>query len=176
MSQQHIDIWKSAAEAFDQRYQAIGEQWETSSTCEGWNVRELVDHAVGTQAQFTCGVVGAEVAEGAAWPDVYSAINTALETEGVLDGMTNHPAMGEVPKGMLFGIATTDLLIHAWDVARSVGADETLPAAAVSACYSGLQKMPEEMMRSGGRFGQAQAAADDADEQTQMLAFSGRQV
>jgi len=77
---------------------------------------------------------------------------------------------------MMFGILTSDLLVHTWDVARGIGADESLPAEAVTACYMGLQKFPEEMMRAGGRFAAAVPCADDADEQTQLLSFTGRQV
>lgn len=175
MSQQHIDLWKSAASAFDQRYQAIGEQWETATPCSEWNVRALVDHAVGVQAQFAGGMVGADIAEGAGWPDVHQAILAALETEGVLDGTAQGP-MGEAPKTMMFGIATSDLLVHAWDVARGLGIDETLPAEAVTACYMGMQKMPPAMMRAPERFGAEVEVADDADEQTKFIAFCGRQV
>jgi uncharacterized protein (TIGR03086 family) len=177
MSQQHIDLWKQAADAFDQRYQAIGEaNWEASSTCEGWNVKELVDHAVGVQAGMIAGLVGAEIAEGAAWPEVNQAISAALGNEGALDGTVPFGAMGDVPKSMALGIGTSDLLIHSWDLARSIGADEALPAEAVTATHMGLQKFPPQAMRGEGMFGPAIECAEDADEQTKMLSFAGRQV
>ena len=84
--------------------------------------------------------------------------------------------MGEVPKTVPLGISASDLLIHTWDLARAIGADEQLPAEAVSAAYGGLQRFPEPMMRAEGMFGPALDATDDADEQTKMLRFSGRQV
>lgn len=176
MSQQHIDLWKTTAAAFDERYQAIGDQWETQSPCAEWTVRGLIDHAVGVQAQFAGGMVGAEIGEGAEWPEVHQAILAALDTEGVLDGNVEGGPMGDAPKTMMFGIATSDLLVHAWDVARSIGADETLPAEAVTACYMGMQKMPPQMMRAEGRFGPEVEVADDADEQTKFIAFTGRQI
>ena len=176
MSQQHIDLWKQAAEAFDQRYQALSaDHMAASSPCSEWSIKELVDHTVGVQQGFTGGLVGAEIADGADWPAVKSAIDTALAAEGVLDGTTNHPAFGEVPKTMIFGIATSDLLIHSWDVARGAGLDETLPAEAVTACYMGLQKMGDSLA-GGGMFAAAVPCADDADEQTKLLSLSGRQV
>lgn len=177
MSQQHIDLWRQTADAFDQRHQAISEaQWAEGTPCSEWAVKELVEHAVGVQQMFAGGMVGAELAEGADWPAVHGAVSTALETEGVLDGMTNHPMMGEVPKSMLFGIATNDLLLHTWDLARAIGADESLPEEAVMACYMGMQKMPQEGIRAEGRFADAIECADDADTQTKLLMFSGRQV
>ncbi len=177
MSQQHIDLWTQAADAFDQRYQAVQEaQWEAQTPCDEWNVKALVDHAVGTQIGFAAPVVGAEVAEGADWPTTRAAISAALSAEGALEGTTQHPAFGEVPKSMILGIGTSDLLLHTWDLARAIGADETLPAEAVTACHMGLQQFPEDMMRSPGFFGPKVECAADADAQTQMLSFAGRQV
>jgi len=94
----------------------------------------------------------------------------------VLEGTTDMGPMGEVPKTVPFGIAASDLLVHTWDLARAIGADETLPADAVSAAYAGLQRFPEPMMRAPERFGPAIECADDADEQTKMLSFAGRTV
>ncbi|MGH1493492.1 MAG: TIGR03086 family metal-binding protein [Acidimicrobiales bacterium] len=177
MSQQHIDLWKQAADAFDKSYQAIGDAgWASATPCQGWAVKELVDHAVGTQGGMLGGVIGAEVPEGADWPTTRAAMDAALQVEGVLEGTTEFGPMGQVPKSMVLGVGTSDLLIHAWDVARAVGADETLPAEAVTATYMGLQKFPEQAMRGEGMFGAAIECAADADEQTKMLSFAGRQV
>lgn len=177
MSQQHVAIWQQCAEAFDQRYQAISEgQWETQTPCADWNVQQLVEHAVGTQAGFCAPMVGADIAEGADWPAVRAAIDTALADPSALEGTTEMPGMGTVPKGMIMGIAATDILVHAWDLARAIGADEQLPAEAVSAAYGGLQQFPPEMMRQEGFFGPAIEGSADADEQTQMLRFAGREV
>lgn len=177
MSQQHIDIWNAAADAFTQRYEAITEeQWNSSTPCEGWSVKELVDHAVGVQVGFTGGTVGADIAEGSDWPTARDAIRTALSQDGALDGMTEFGQMGTVPKMVPFGVSASDLLIHAWDLARAIGADEQLPAPAVSAAYAGMQRFPEEAMRATGMFGAAIECADDADEQTKLLSFAGRQV
>lgn len=175
MSQQHIDLWMQTAEAFDQRIQAIGEgQMAAATPCEGWAVQDLVDHTIGVQKQIGGGMVGAEIAEGADWAATRAAITGALQAEGALDGTTEFGPMGTVPKAMVFGIGITDLLVHTWDLARAIGADETLPADAVSASYMGLQKFPDAVRE--GRFAPALEAAADADEQTKMLMLSGRQV
>ena len=177
MSQQHQDLWRETADAFDQRYRAITEaQWDAATPCEGWTVKDLVAHAVGVQQNVGGGLLGAQFDEGAEWPVVRDAIEAALGDEGVLEGMSEGGPFGAMPKAMMFGIATNDLLLHTWDLARAIGADETLPAGPVTACYMGLQKMPSEALRSEGRFAPAIEAADDADEQTKLLSFAGRQV
>lgn len=177
MNEQHAAIWQQAASAWDQRWQAVqADQWQAQSNCDAWTVQQLADHTIATQATFAAGVVGAEVAPDAAWPEVHAAISARLQDPSVLDGTADVPGMGEVPKTMVFGIAASDMLIHSWDLARSIGADEQLPAEAVQACSMGLQKMPEAMRMADGRFKASIESAEGADMQTQFLNFSGRQV
>ena len=164
------------ADAFDARFKAIDKaQWAAATPCDGWSVHELVQHATGTQVSFG-GALGAQVAEGADWKTARAAMAEALAKPGAIDGTANHPAFGEVPKTMLVGIATTDLLIHTWDLARAIGADETLPADAVAAAHAGLQGLPADVIRVPGRFDAAIEVPDSADAQTKMLSFAGRKV
>ncbi len=176
MNEQHIALWKQTVEAWDARYEAIGEQWGADTPCEGWCVQDLVDHAVGVQQQVAGGLLGLQLEEGAGWPAVRDGMIAAMEDPSVLDGELPQGPFGPMPKAMMLGVATSDLLIHTWDLARAIGADEALPAEPVSAAYQGLQRFPEEAMRASGRFGPEIEAATDADEQTRMLGFTGRQV
>ena len=105
MSQQHIDIWNEAADAFSARYDAITEeQWSASTPCDGWTVKDLVDHAVGTQIGFAGGLVGADIAEGADWNTARDAIRAATADPSVLEGTTDMAPMGTVPKLSLIHI------------------------------------------------------------------------
>jgi uncharacterized protein (TIGR03086 family) len=176
MSEQHITLWNTVADAFSARFDAVADdQWAGATPCDGWSVTDLVEHAVGVQVGYLGGLVGAEIPEGANWSAVRPILAEALSAEGALDGMTESP-MGTVPKTVPLGIAASDLLLHTWDLARAIGADETLPADAVAASYAGLQRFPDEMMRSEGMFGPAIECPDDADMQTKMLSFTGRAV
>ena len=75
----------------------------------------------------------------------------------------------------VLGLLVTDLLVHSWDLARSIGADETLPPEAVEAALMGLQRMPEQMLRGDAMFAPAVEVADDASPQDRLIAFAGRQ-
>ena len=174
MSEMMVQLWNQAAEAFDQRYQQIGEQWETATPCDEFNVRQLCEHAAGAQVGLMAELVGADVAEGAEWPAVYQAVTSAMSAESV-SGMTTHPMMGEVPKARLVGIAVSDLTVHTWDLARGLGTDDTLPEACVTAVHEGLQQFPAEMMRAPGMFNDIVEVANDASAQDKMIAFTGRQ-
>jgi len=174
MSDVMIKMWNDVAETFQASYDTIGDSWESQTPCSEWNVRQLVDHAVAVQANLGSSV-DVQASEGDDWPTVRTAMQAALSDPEALAGTTNHPAFGEVPKARILGIGISDLLLHSWDLARAVGADESLPTEAVAASFEGLQQLPPEMMRAEGRFGEAIPTADGADLQTQLLGFTGRQ-
>jgi hypothetical protein len=69
------------------------------------------------------------------------------------------------------------LLVHTWDLARAVGLDETLDADEVHRLVTGFDAMDPQMdaaMRSSGHYGPRTEVPADADEQTRLLAFTGR--
>lgn len=59
-------------------------------------------------------------------------------------------------------------------LARATGLDETLDADEVHSMYVGMEPM-DAALRGSGHFGPRVPAPDDADEQTRLLAFTGRQ-
>ena len=65
-----------------------------------------------------------------------------------------------------------DSVIHSWDLARAIDADETLDPELVAFSYEELRRHAEDW-RSGGAFGPAKAPADDLM-QSLMLALTGR--
>lgn len=169
------DLWTTTADAFEQRHDAIGDDWSTQTPCTDWDVRALVDHVCGGQAMFA-GALGKEVGADAGWPAIRAAMTEALAAPGALDGSIDHPALGQMPRQQVVGIAIGDLLVHTWDLSRAIGADETLPAEVVPVVHQALQGIPEEVLRVPGRFAAPVEAPTGADAQTQLLLFSGRQV
>ncbi|MEM9609055.1 MAG: TIGR03086 family metal-binding protein [Actinomycetota bacterium] len=141
-------------------------------TCADWTVAELIEHTMHWQGMGAAGLAG--MAPGGAWEDVESALAAAFADPAQLEGTVE--AMGGMPKQQVAGFVIGDLLVHSWDLARSIGADDSLPMAAVQATHMGLQRAPEEMLRSENMFAPAIEVADDADPQTKLLAFVGRQA
>jgi uncharacterized protein (TIGR03086 family) len=66
-----------------------------------------------------------------------------------------------------------DHLVHAWDLARALGVDDTLDPDAVRAVTEWFGPT-EELWRAAGVIGPHVPVSDDADEQTRMLAMFGR--
>ena len=101
------------------------------------------------------------------------AIFSALGKEGTLDKVVDVPGMGQSPVHRLLPTLTTDVLIHTWDLARAVGADDALDPELCRLAYE--RALPfDEVLRSSGMFGAKVAMPEDADLQTKLVAFFGR--
>ena len=70
-------------------------------------------------------------------------------------------------------IMVGDIVIHIWDLCRATGLDETLPADYVHAMFEGMREM-DEALRVGGQYGPKVSVPPEADEQTRLIAFTGR--
>ena len=66
-----------------------------------------------------------------------------------------------------------DLLVHGWDLARAIGADETLDAESVELVYEQM-KPHEAELKASGVFGSTVVPQEGADLQMQLLAVFGR--
>jgi uncharacterized protein (TIGR03086 family) len=66
-----------------------------------------------------------------------------------------------------------DVLVHTWDLARATGLDETLDPDEVRQLYEGMEPI-DEILRKSGQYGPRVEVAADADEQTKLIAFTGR--
>ena len=63
--------------------------------------------------------------------------------------------------------------MHTWDLARATGQDERLDPEFCATLLAGMEPM-DEILRQSGQYGPRVPVPDDADVQTRMLAFIGR--
>lgn len=167
------NMWNQAAAKWNEVAGQIGEDdWDKSTNCPEWSVRNLVEHAMHWQGTGAS-ALGADVGAGDGWEAVEPALGGALADPANLEGTVE--AFGGMPKQGVAGLLIGDLLIHSWDLARSIGADDTLPAEAVESTLMGLQRLPEAMLRGETMFGPAVEVAEDASPQDRLLGFVGRQ-
>ncbi len=171
------------ASGFDAAVQAVDpEQWTLQSPCERWKARDIVAHVVEGHRGVIAGVRGGESSPlGAdedpkqAWEAASRAIDEIAgdpESAGKeMDGPT-----GKMPAGEIIDrFVTMDVLVHTWDLARTVGADEQLDEASVRRAYDTLKPM-DEMIRMPNVFAAKIEPPADADLQTEFLYFLGRQA
>ena len=171
------------AAKFTSRVDAVpDDRWESPSPCAEWTTRGVVGHMAGNRSMFL-GLINREVPPGpsveddprGAWANGRDAMQAALDDPAVATtAYEGRMGSGTFEEGVSrFGFM--DLVVHTWDIARSAGGDEKLEPADVHDMFE-MAKPMDEMMRSPGVCGPKLEVPADADEQTQMLAFMGRQV
>ena len=174
---------------FDSRVKQIkDDQWELPTPCSDWNVRDLVNHLVYEDLwappllegqtveqvgdRFEGDVLGE--APVAAWDKASSQTLDAAGQEGALERQV-HLSRGPTPAAQYVGELLNDHVIHAWDLARAIGADDNLDQELVEFLYE-LAKPMEDTLKATGAYGDKVEAPEDADTQTKLLAVMGRRA
>src|SRR6478736_1587233 len=80
-----------------------------------------------------------------------------------------HLSFGEFSGADYLDQVASDLLIHGWDLARGIGADDALPDDLLTYCAEWFRSW-EAGYRDAGAIADAVSVPDDADAQTKLLA------
>jgi uncharacterized protein (TIGR03086 family) len=175
--------YRQVSNGFDAAVRVVTpEQWEAQSPCELWKARDVVAHVVSGHRGVIAGVrggeskpVGIDEDPREAWEDASRAIAEITADPQALAKEIDGPA-GKMPAGQLIGqFVTMDVLVHTWDLARAVGADERLDEDSIRDAYSALKPM-DAMIRQPYVFGPKLEPPPSADLQTEFLYFLGRQA
>ena len=177
------DRYRQVASGFAAAVRAVTpDKWEVQSPCEQWRARDVVAHVVAGHRGVIAGVRGgeskpvdAEEDPGRAWEDASRAMDEMTGDAEALAKEVDGP-VGRMPAGQIIGqFVTMDLLVHTWDLARSVGADEHLDGDSVRHAYEALKPM-DVMIRQPNVFGPKLEPPPGADLQTEFLYFLGRRA
>jgi uncharacterized protein (TIGR03086 family) len=168
----------------------MADQWDQLSACPGWTIKELADHVLGGNRFSVALLAGhsAEDAYRAAFAggfegepleefDVSAAMqHTAFASTVSLDDVVPHP-VGAISAGAFLGFRVGDLLLHAWDVTRSVGGDAPLDDELAAWVWNSPQPFRDEF-RTPGQFGTGPSGLvpEDASPAEKVLDASGRRV
>jgi uncharacterized protein (TIGR03086 family) len=182
-----LDLYKRAIDEFGRYVKAVtDDQLHNSTPCTDWDVHDLLNHLVcetswvaPLMAGKTVDEVGDEF-EGdllgddpvSAWESAKDAALDACGEEGALERVV-HVSFGDIPAEVYVAQLWADLLIHSWDLARGIEADDTLDPELVEICYA-MSKPMEDFLKTTGSFGEKIEPPEDADLQTKLLAVFGR--
>ena len=134
------ELHSRAVDGFGARVEAVAPgQWGDPTPCSDWDVRTLVNHLVNENAWTAPLFKGATIAEvgdrfdgdllgddpKGAWADSAVEAKAAVSEQGAL-ARTVHLSFGDTPAPEYVMQLTADYVVHAWDLARAVGADERL--------------------------------------------------
>jgi uncharacterized protein (TIGR03086 family) len=151
--------------------------WAAATPCTEWDARALVEHVIGFHEWLLLRPLGVRANRprddpAARWRATALALDTALAAEGVLDRATELPGGGESSARRMLPALTTDVLVHTWDLAQAAGLDDTLDAALCRDAYERVRDAP--IGRESGMVGPEVPVAPNADVQTRLIAYYGR--
>ncbi|HEX8009121.1 MAG TPA: TIGR03086 family metal-binding protein [Trebonia sp.] len=191
-----IDRFLFASCEFGRRLEAIQPgQWEWSTPCTEWDIRQLVNHMTrgnlsyvhllhgGTSAEFVrlrdANALGADPV--ASYVKSVQDCAGAFARPGALERILDYP-LGKVPGRQALAVRTADTVIHTWDLARAAGLDENLSASLVAwiddhlgEIYAGLAETPIAAETTHRFFAAPEpAAASSGSRQDRLLHRMGR--
>ena len=140
-----LEILERSVAEFRRRLDVVTpDQWNLPTPCAEWTVRELVHHVVEGN-RLACLLLSGATSEhataaaraGDSQGDVHALFQASVDrqahafaAEGALERVLDHPA-GRVTGREYARYRAADIVVHAWDLARAISADEGLDPALV---------------------------------------------
>jgi uncharacterized protein (TIGR03086 family) len=167
------------------------EQWADETPCSEWDVRTLVHHLLYEQRWVPLLFEGLTIEqvgdrfEGdlmgddpSAWPGLLASsigeAHAAVAQPGAL-GRTVHLSFGDASGQEYVVQLTADLAIHAWDLARATGQDDSLDPEAVALLLPWTEAN-SDLLAGSGMFGSRIDVGPDAPDDVRLLGLLGRRT
>jgi uncharacterized protein (TIGR03086 family) len=167
------------------------EQWHDATPCSEWDVRMLVHHLLYEQRwvpplfegltiervgdRFDGDLMGDDAR---AWPGVLASsieeAHAAVAQPGALE-RTVHLSFGDASGQEYVVQLTADLAIHAWDLARATGQDDTLDPDTVALLLTWTEANAD-LVAGSGMFGRPIDAGPGAADDVRLLGLLGRRA
>jgi uncharacterized protein (TIGR03086 family) len=168
--------------------------WVAPTPCPDWDVRQLVNHVVRGNLNYRDLVRGSSAAEFlrrrdddalgadpvAAFAASVQECAAAFAAPGALDLVVAYPLRPLTGRRAL-AVRTADTVVHTWDLARAVGADDALDAGLVDwldrdreQIYADLPETPADAAASRRFFGPKGSDVAGASAQDRVLRWMGR--
>ena len=181
LSDRPADRHQQVAGLFTERVRAT-RSWDVPSPVPGWAARDVVRHLTDWFPGFLASGAGIDLPSGpsvdedpvAAWQVHCDGVQAVLDDPATTDRVLANRHTGEVPLDQAIDrFYTADVFMHTWDLSRATGQDDRLDPGFCAQLLGGMEQM-EQVMRSSGQYGPRVEVPDDADTQTRLLGFIGR--
>ena len=159
--------------------------WDAPSPVADWAARDVVRHLTEWFPGFLASGSGIELPRGpsvdddpvAAWEVHSDGVQAVLDDPETQHRELTNRHLGQLPLAVAIDqFYTSDVFMHTWDLARATGQDDRLDPDFCAQLLGGMEEMEEmeEVIRSSGQYGARVEVPGDADAQTRMLGFIGR--
>jgi len=175
--------YRKVAGQFTRRVRAVPDgAWDNPAPCEGWRARDVVGHLVEWLPAYffgTWNIAGDPIPSVdddpvGAWAALDNTIQLGLDDPEIAERRRDTRMGPSTFAHAVDQICTNDILVHTWDLARATGLDTTLDPDEVHTLLQGMEPY-EDAIRASGHYGPRVEVPADADEQTRLIAFTGRQ-
>jgi uncharacterized protein (TIGR03086 family) len=162
LGERHLAVCRRFGEAV----RAADGKWDRRSPCDEWDARAVLEHVIGFHDVLLLRPLGLKPDRPRddpprRWELTYDALEKAFELK------IGPNAVAVLPN------VTRDVLVHTWDLARAVGADDRLDSRWCEHFYVALPTEPQALSASG--MFEAPVPIDDrSDAQSKLLARLGR--
>lgn len=176
--------YRQVAAGFTERVRNVAEpDWAKPAPPDGWTARDVVGHLTEWFPAFLASGTGITLPQGppvtedplANWTTMSDGIQQLLDDPATEGKFLDHPVAGRHPLPQAVqNFFTADVFMHTWDLARATGQDETLDEEFAAELLAGMESL-DEVLRASGQYGPKVEVPEDADVQTKLIAFIGRQ-
>jgi len=156
--------------------------WDAPAPVSGWVARDVVRHLVEWLPAFLAGgstvrlpaVPSVDDDPVGAWQAHVDAVQELLDDPATAGLTLSNQHIGAFPVDRAIDqFYTSDVFMHTWDLARATGQDDRLDPRSCTLLLAGMEPL-EHVIRSSGQYGPRVPVPDDADAQTRLLGFIGR--
>jgi uncharacterized protein (TIGR03086 family) len=156
--------------------------WEAPAPVVGWVARDVVRHLIDWLPGFLADGADLTLPRGpavdddpaGAWFAHVGAVQALLDDPSTSGRTFAHPRAGSWTLDVAVDVFyTTDVFLHTWDLARATGQDDRLDPDVCADLLAGMEPI-EDLLRSSGQYGPRVPVPDDAEVQSRLLGFIGR--
>jgi uncharacterized protein (TIGR03086 family) len=174
--------YDTIARAFDARVRAVPDaSWDAPAPCAGWVARDVVRHLAEWIPGFFGSAAGvafppmpsADADPVGAWTALDGALRATLADAAVAEREFDSPMGRSTVAVAIDRIATSDVFVHTWDLARAAGLDDRIDPHEAAAMLAGMEPM-DTALRASGHYGPRVPVDDGADAVARLVAFTGR--
>jgi uncharacterized protein (TIGR03086 family) len=174
----------AVCQRFGESVRAANGKWERPSPCDAWDARGVLEHVIGFHDALLLRPLGLKPDRPRddpqrRWELTYDQLEKAFEPgRRLFDRVVDIPELQGNPATRLDASAmmpnlTRDVLVHTWDLARAVGADDRLDPRWCELFYAALPS-DHDALSASGMFDVPAAVGDQTDMQSKLLARLGR--
>jgi len=164
------------------------DQLGNPTPCASWAVRDVINHLIVANLRFARAMrTGDAVSDDdpdyasgdflGAYDEACAACEAAFDTPGALDRRVSM-AFGDVPGWLLLWLATTEVFVHGWDLAKATHQSTDLDPTIAAELLAGADVVSDDLRGPDGTagFGPRRTAPDGASSADKLAAYLGRPV